>query len=150
MTDDQAVLRRWVYGALALYLVAIGLVLLLPVSYGGAVNAIGVALSDLFGIGGFGTGWIEFLGNVAMFVPLGVLLTLLMRRHWLGVVIALLLSAAAELAQVFIPSREPSLRDVLANVLGAGVGAVLAWWVVTWRGRTASRPTPSPDAIGDA
>ncbi|MFF2633264.1 VanZ family protein [Microbacterium sp. NPDC058021] len=149
-TGAGAPRRRWVWVALAVYLAMVGAVLLLPVSYGGAVNAIGVVLSDGLGIGGFGTGWIEFTGNIVMFVPLGLLLTLLVRRHWLGVVFALALSAAAELAQAFIPSREPSLRDVLANVVGAAVGAALAWMAVLRRERNAASAGRSPNPIEGA
>ncbi|MDL5352378.1 VanZ family protein [Microbacterium sp. zg-YB36] len=139
MTDAEAVGRRWVLGGLALYAVLVGLVLLLPVSYGAVVNALADALRRFSGLGAFGSGWIEFTANIVMFVPLGFLLTLLVRRHWLGVVVALTVSVAAELAQLLIPSREPSLRDVLANTLGAGLGAALAWLLVLRRQRARRR-----------
>ncbi|MFB7891620.1 VanZ family protein [Microbacterium sp. NPDC056044] len=115
---------------LAVYALVVGLVLLLPLSYSGIVNKIGDWLSDTFGLDWFGTGWIEFGANILMFVPLGFLLTLLFRHPWYGVALALALSAAAELAQVVIPSRQPTLRDILANTLGAALGAALAWVIV--------------------
>ncbi|MCR2785008.1 MULTISPECIES: VanZ family protein [unclassified Microbacterium] len=139
MTDAEVVGRRWVLGALALYAGLVGLVLLLPVSYGAVVNALADALRSLFGLDAFGSGWIEFTANIVMFIPLGFLFTLLVRRHWLGVVVALAASVAAELAQLLIPSREPSLRDVLANTVGAGLGAVLAWMLVLRRRRACRR-----------
>lgn len=121
--------RRWILGGLFAYLIAAGLILLLPVSYSGIVNAIATALEGV-GIGGFGSGWVEFAANVLMFLPLGFLFTLLLRRHLWGVVLAIGLSVVAELVQVVIPSREPSLRDILANAVGAALGAALAWLTV--------------------
>jgi glycopeptide antibiotics resistance protein len=122
--------RTWVLVALAVYAVAVAIVVLAPVSYEDIINAIGDWLRYDLGIDAFGSGWIEFIANIAMFVPLGFLLTLLFRHHWYGVAIALALSALAEIAQIVIPSRQPSLRDILANVLGASVGAALAWLIV--------------------
>lgn len=146
--SDPAVSRRgWVTGALALYSLALLAVLLLPVSYSGIVNAIGDWLRYDVGIAWFGSGWIEFGANILMFVPLGFLLTLLFRRPWFGVVLALVLSAAAEVAQIVIPSRQPTARDIVANTLGATVGAALAWLIVLRRGRrTAAEPPGTTDA----
>lgn len=123
----------WVPWALGVYVVAVAVVVLSPVSYGAIVHALGDGIRDILGISSFGSGWIEFAANVVMFVPLGFLLTLLLRNHWYGVVLALVLSAGVELAQLVIPSRQPSLRDVVANVLGAAVGAALAWVIVLRR-----------------
>lgn len=130
MSEGASVRRRWVIAGLAAYALVVGLVLLLPVSYSGIVNRIGDWLRDGFGMDWFGTGWIEFGANILMFVPLGFLLTLLFRHPWYGVALALALSAAAELAQVIIPSRQPTIRDILANTLGAALGAALAWLIV--------------------
>lgn len=118
---------------LVVYAMLVALVVLTPVSYAAIVHAIGAWLRDSLDLDWFGTGWIEFVANIVMFVPLGLLLTLLTRRHWLGMVLALALSAAAELAQIVVPSRQPSLRDVVANVLGAAVGAAIAWAFVIRR-----------------
>ncbi len=131
-------LRRWAAIGLGLYLIAVLIVLLAPVSYAEIVRRITEWVLSLIGDAAFGAGWIEFTANVAMFVPLGFLLTILFRRHWVGVVVALLLSAGAEIAQAFIPSREASLRDIVANTVGAGVGAALAWIIVTRAERRAS------------
>lgn len=124
---------RWVVALLVVYAMLVALVVLTPVSYAAIVHAIGAWLRDSLDLDWFGTGWIEFVANIVMFVPLGLLLTLLTRRHWLGMVLALALSAAAELAQIVVPSRQPSLRDVVANVLGAAVGAAIAWAFVIRR-----------------
>lgn len=145
-TDDRR-RRRWVLGGLAAYAGAVAVILLAPVSYGQIVNAIGDVLAGTFGLTGFGTGWIEAVANVLLFVPLGFLLTLLLRRHGWGVVLAIGLSVAAELAQAIIPSRQPSLRDVLTNAIGAAVGAALAWLIVV---RTEARRRRVAQVIADA
>lgn len=130
--------RRWVIAGLIGYVLAVIAVLLLPVSYSDIVAWIGERLRAV-GITGFGTGWIEFITNILMFIPLGFLLTLLIRVTWRGVLLALVLSGAAELAQIVIPSRQPSLRDVLANVLGAAIGAGIASLLVSRRRRRTRR-----------
>ncbi len=121
-----------VYGLIA-YAVVVAVVLLTPVSYGVITNALGDWLRDVLGVDWFGSGWIEFGANILMFVPLGFLLTLLLRHHWYGVALALVISAGAEIVQIVIPSRQPSLRDILANTLGAAIGAALAWALVLRR-----------------
>lgn len=131
--------RSWVVGGLIAYLLAVVLVLLLPVGYSTIVSAIAGWLQGILGTSSFGSGWIEFVANILMFAPLGFLLTLLFRHPWYGVVLALVLSAGAEIAQIVIPSRQPSFRDILANALGAAVGAALAWLIVLRRERRVAR-----------
>lgn len=123
----------WVLGALIGYAGVVAAILLLPVGYGDITNAIDSWIRFGLGITFFGAGWVGFVANILMFVPLGFLLTLLFRDRWRGASLALVLSVIAELAQAFIPSREPSLRDVLANAMGAAVGAGVAWLIVLRR-----------------
>ena len=125
--------RTWVLWALGAYVAAIAVVVLTPVSYEGILDAVTGWILGNLGLTSFGSGWIEFTANILMFVPLGFLLTLLLRHHWWGVALALVLSVLVELAQIVIPSRQPSLRDILANVLGAAIGAGLAWLIVLRR-----------------
>lgn len=134
--------RSWVIGGLIVYGLAVGIVLLLPVTYSGIVNAIGGWLRTGLGLSFFGFGWVEFFANVLMFLPLGFLLTLLLKRRRYGVGLALLISVGAEVAQIVIPSRQPSLRDILANAIGAAVGALLAWLLVVRRRRRAAKDHP--------
>lgn len=129
---------RWVVLGLAAYLLAVAVVLFSPVSYGDVMDAIDGWIRFGLGISFFGSGWIEFVANILIFVPLGLLLTLLLRHHWYGVMLALALSVLAEVVQIVIPSRQPSLRDILANVLGAAVGAMIAWLIVLRRRRTSN------------
>jgi glycopeptide antibiotics resistance protein len=72
---------------------------------------------------------IEFLANVLMFVPLGLLVGVLFgRRFWaLAILLGFSASACIEFAQfVLLPGRYGTVDDVIANTLGALVGALLA------------------------
>ena len=78
--------------------------------------------------------------NILGFIPLGGLLTL----YWkvigsknakavvLPVALGLTVSLAIELLQVYLPSRDSSLLDVVNNTLGTGLGAALG--IVAWQG----------------
>ena len=71
---------------------------------------------------------VEFTANIALFVPLGVLLALaLPRRRALVLPIALVVTSAIEVGQaVFLTERTASARDVVANMAGAALGLLLA------------------------
>ncbi|WP_421742074.1 VanZ family protein [Cellulomonas sp.] len=72
----------------------------------------------------------EFLANIVLFVPFGLLVGLLTRlRPWTVVGLGLATSVAIELAQLlFRPDRVADVRDLVANTLGTavGVGVLLA------------------------
>lgn len=76
---------------------------------------------------------VEFLANVAMFVPIGVFLLLLTGRSWwfVGILFGLVLTCSIEFAQMFLPGRVPDARDLIANTAGAVIGVVLALVVTT-------------------
>lgn len=72
---------------------------------------------------------VEFLANVGMFAPLGVLIGVVLgRRRWgFAILIGFALSAAIELFQLlFLPDRFATVDDVIANTLGALLGAFAA------------------------
>jgi VanZ family protein len=79
-------------------------------------------------------GMFDVVMNVVMFVPVGFVYALSRARErpgpwvaWRGaLVLGAALSGAVELAQVFTPSRFPSLFDLIANTAGAGIGAYVA------------------------
>uniref|UniRef100_A0A942SZT8 VanZ family protein n=1 Tax=Neobacillus citreus TaxID=2833578 RepID=A0A942SZT8_9BACI len=80
-----------------------------------------------------GSSWLtyertEFLANIAMFVPVGMLAALWLPRRWwiLGAIVAVGLSVGIELYQgEFLPNRVSDPRDVLSNGLGGLLGATL-------------------------
>jgi glycopeptide antibiotics resistance protein len=76
---------------------------------------------------------VEFLANVAMFVPIGVFFLLLMgRQWWLAAVFAgVAATFTIEFAQLFLPTRVPDPRDVVANSAGAAIGVIAALLVTT-------------------
>jgi len=76
---------------------------------------------------------LEFLANVAMFVPVGLFFLLLLgrRRWWLAIVLGVALTCSIEFAQIFIPGRVSDYRDVVSNSMGATAGVILAL-LLTW------------------
>jgi len=69
----------------------------------------------------------EVVANVALFVPVGFLLAVVVQRAWVSVALCAVLSAGIELAQgLWLPSRVPSVLDVEHNALGGLVGALVA------------------------
>ncbi|MDM4762584.1 VanZ family protein [Galbitalea sp. SE-J8] len=76
---------------------------------------------------------VEFLANVAMFVPVGVFFLLLVgRRAWIMAVLAgIAATFTIEFTQLFLPTRVPDPRDVIANSAGAAIGVVAALIVTT-------------------
>ena len=92
--------------------------------------------------------WIDLLGNVAVFVPFGVMAALAMlpsdqpaitgvgsSRHypvrwWMKVVaLGFGLSLGIEIAQLAVPGRVTDVDDVILNALGTCIGAVTLWAV---------------------
>ncbi len=72
---------------------------------------------------------LEFLGNILMFVPLGVFVALLLsRRHWWVLIfIGTAFSGVIELGQMlFLPDRFPEVRDLFSNSIGFLLGAIAA------------------------
>ncbi len=117
--------------------------LLSPLSPSDVIAMLAGWMRGVLGWGEFRQGWIEFPANVLLFVPMGLLLTLLVRRPWSGALVAVLLSVCAELVQTLLPARVASLRDVIANALGAVIGAGMAWLVIRHR---RARPTETTRA----
>ncbi|HRD93567.1 VanZ family protein [Accumulibacter sp.] len=73
--------------------------------------------------------------NVIVYLPLGFLLALTLRRlpgRWSAAIAALLLgslfSLAMECLQNWLPTRVPSNVDLACNTAGSAIGAVLAVW----------------------
>lgn len=86
---------------------------------------------------------LEILANVALFVPIGVLLALAWPRLriWQTVLVGALMSVLIETVQGVMPSRFPSLSDVMANTLGTLIGAAIIAVILSLAG--VERP-PAP------
>lgn len=130
---------RWCAGVLlGLYTLLIARLTLAPASSeNGAVDLLNRIAGKLSG-GHLDWTQTEVLANVALFVPAGFLLAVLLGRVWASILLCLLGAAAIETAQhLFLPSRVASLGDVEHNALGGLIGAVLAlplaYWVRTRR-----------------
>lgn len=79
---------------------------------------------------------IEFSANILLFVPLGVLLMLILRRRYLILPIAIVVTVAIECSQgLLLDKRTPSLLDIIANTAGACIGMLIVAAVESWRSR---------------
>lgn len=80
-------------------------------------------------------GTAQLILNVVLFLPLGAAVArpgegtrgVMSALGW-----GLLLSAAVEAAQLFVPGRYPAVGDLVANGAGAGIGALLAVSARSW------------------
>ena len=153
--------RRWLAAFAALYAAAIAVVLFWPVHVDGEGGLFRfdpvLDLLARFGIPAWASySMLEFAGNAALFLPLGALWTLAADR-WpvvLRVVTAGLLAAAisvgAELVQgAFLADRTMDPRDIVANTIGAVIGATATVLVVRGvrRGRPAAAEQEPTDRV---
>lgn len=71
---------------------------------------------------------LEFLANIALFVPIGVFLLLLFGAGgwWLAAIGSFAMTAVIETLQQQIPGRVSDGRDLLANGIGALIGIAIA------------------------
>lgn len=91
------------------------------------------------------TSWVTYLGveftaNIVMFVPMGLLFTLLLgvRRWWLALLIGVFATCLIEGIQSFMPTRYSEVRDLVSNTLGTAVGIGIVALTVRIR-----RPVPA-------
>lgn len=86
-------------------------------------------------------GLVDFLLNVALFLPLGLCLANLTRRRALPIAIGFAVTLVVEFLQWrLIPGRDASLGDLLSNTLGTALGAGIRFfvpWASAARGRLA-------------
>jgi Na+/glutamate symporter len=130
--------RTTVQLALASWVVLLVAVLLAPSTAG--PDWLIVTIAD--GLGGAGLPpalisprRVEFMLNVAAFVPLSLLGTMLWPRptwrDWTAAGFAA--SFVVEVAQALVlDTRAATHSDVVANTLGTLVGALIGWWLVAW------------------
>jgi VanZ family protein len=67
----------------------------------------------------------DVAANLMLFLPIGFLYRLTGGGRRNALVLGAALSAGIETVQLFIPARTPSVMDLTANTLGAGMGAIL-------------------------
>ncbi|MFF1877595.1 VanZ family protein [Leifsonia sp. NPDC058230] len=88
---------------------------------------------------------VEFTANVVLFIPMGVMFSLLfgLRRWWLALAVGVAATCLIEGAQLFIPTRVSDVRDLIANTLGTllGIALVAAFSL-------ARRPIPNREYSG--
>jgi glycopeptide antibiotics resistance protein len=144
--------RRWSRPALLLaaYLALLAVLVLLPfgrgMDLGDRLNVVPFAtIGRALELGPRSSTFWLMLGNVAAFVPFGILLPLAIRRaRSLARVVtaAVLLSAAIEISQLAISAvlgyayRSSDVDDVILNTIGAALGYVA--------GRPMGAATPAP------
>ena len=70
----------------------------------------------------------EFLANIALFVPVGMFLLLLFgtRLWWVALTASFAMTTFIEFAQRSIPGRVPDELDLVANGVGAVLGVLIA------------------------
>lgn len=138
--------HRRAFGAILVgYVVALALVLAWPTPVQAQVKGVIAQLLEWLYERGMpswvGYAEVEFAANIALLVPVGLLLTLALRRGrwWIAVLTGFGVSLLAELAQGSLrPERFATGRDVVANTLGTAIGAGIAVLVMRHR-----RPPPS-------
>ena len=89
----------------------------------------------------------DILANIALYVPLGFLLSFKGRRLLATLAIACTLSVAMEFTQVWSHSRFPSTTDVLLNLVGSYLGVRLA---ERRRVEVSRTPAPAPPDASSA
>ncbi|MDD0857187.1 VanZ family protein [Arthrobacter alpinus] len=100
---------------------------------------------------------VEFSANIVMFIPLGIIASSYFKNAVVGVIIGALSSCLIELGQtLLLPDRYATGLDVLANTLGAGLGAFSYFLVTSRSGNpqhsslTASRLPPNATIVSYA
>lgn len=125
-------------GLLGLYGLFLAMVAFWPVPVDRPVSALVQALGKLLPV--FTYQRVEFLANIALFAPLGVLLALWTPKslRYLVMPIGFVVSVLVEGFQaLLLPARTPSLYDILANTAGACLGLILIV-VADYRSESAS------------
>lgn len=77
-------------------------------------------------------GLTDVILNVILFAPLGVVLDRRGMRPFLVLGVGLLLSGGIEALQLVIPGRAPTVRDVLTNGIGCGLGGMVGLYLPRW------------------
>lgn len=137
MTHQTTRPREWLRTAarilLAPYLITLLLTTWLPEDEAERITGLVSTFAswiEAFGVP-FAVGYpvLEFVANIALFVPFGLLIALARPRTplWRIVAAGFATSCVIEVVQVMIPSRFPMVSDVVANTLGVLIGCLVVW-----------------------
>jgi glycopeptide antibiotics resistance protein len=116
---------------LVIYLVAVAFIVFAPSDDATKVTGIVALVAKTLGTVGLGFEptyvVLEFVANIALFVPFGILVRLVWKRPpwWMILALGFLTTVAIELTQLALPTRYSTLSDVIANTLGTAVGLLL-------------------------
>ncbi|MCR2763269.1 VanZ family protein [Microbacterium sp. zg.B48] len=137
---------------LAVYAVTLALIALWPVPVDGGAGPLLRTITRVLPALTYAR--IEFSANILLFVPLGVLLMLILRRRYLILPIAIVVTVAIECAQgLLLDKRTPSTLDIIANTAGACIGMLIVAFVEYRRALPPRRPAarmPQTDSATDA
>lgn len=162
--SKRLILSRAARVLLVPYLIALALIVWLPApeasTVTGVVFEIAHEVSRLSGMTvEISYAIFEFVANIVLFVPLGLLLSLSWPGAglWTIVLLGCSTSATIELVQLLLPSRVTALSDVIANTLGTAAGALTAGMIIglgrrerrRWRAAPAVRRAASPGSSVD-
>lgn len=81
------------------------------------------------------TGYVDFVLNTFLFVPIGLFAAMAFRGRWRylrAVVLGIGVSFTVEFLQAWLPGRVSSLSDLAANSLGTLLGTAVAPWIARW------------------
>ena len=108
-----------------------------------AASTLAIAIATLHSSGDVTRGWSfyltsgdaalgELIANLILFIPLGVSLTLAGVRPLRVVAAGALLSFTVEFLQQWIPGRDPSVGDIVANSISTALGVLLVVAAPLW------------------
>lgn len=113
----------------AIYVVLLGILLLSPEP---VERILGLNLGDQQGVA-------EQVANILIFIPIGFTAAQWLTSKGAAVIVGLLVSLGVEVAQfLWLPVRDASWADVVKNLLGTAIGALLV---------RAPRTTAPPPAL---
>lgn len=121
---------RFILGYLALGLVIVWSPMPVTDLVGPVLTGFDSVLENAFGLPpGLGLNALEFVANIVLFIPPAIFFGLRVAPYnWSIVVVAgIICSVAVETFQLaFLPGRSATVQDVIANSLGALIGALIA------------------------
>src|SRR6266705_1689411 len=110
-----------------------------------AASILGICIATLHSRGGGSTpaGWspylttgdaafAELIANLILFIPLGVALTVAGAKPMRVIAAGAVLSCTVEFLQQWIPGRDPSLGDIVANTNSTALGVLLVVAAPIW------------------